>query len=157
MRKPALLSMLVLGALLIPATAAEATPPVVTPPTSFEVVVPFPGVCAFPMTATVLGRTLAITFVDANGNAIRGFAAGQLFVTWQRDDTGFARTFTISGPSFFDAAGDAVLGTGRWTTPMVDAGWVLASGHLTFDGTQDGFSLISTMNGHARSLCALMS
>ena len=95
--------------------------------------------------------------LPASGNAIRGFAGGQLFVTWQRDDTGFSRTFAISGPTFFDAEGNAVLGTGRWTTPMVDTGWVLAAGHLTFDGTLDGFSLISTMNGSSRSLCDLMA
>jgi hypothetical protein len=136
---------------------AVAAPPQISHPTSFEVEIPFPDVCSFPMTATVRGRTLSITFFDASGDAIRGFAGGQLFVTWQRDDTGFSRTFAISGPTFFDAEGTAVMGTGRWTTPMVDVGWVLAAGHLTFDGTQDGFALISTMNGSSRSLCDLMS
>ena len=143
--------------LTLSGSPAGAAPPQISHPTSFEVVIPFPDVCSFPMTATVRGRTHSITFLDASGNEIRGFAGGQLFVTWQRDDTGFSRTFAISGPTFFDAQGDAVLGTGRWTTPMVDAGWVLAAGHLTFDGTQDGFSLISTMNGGSRSLCELMS
>jgi hypothetical protein len=148
--------LLISGAFVVPTARASATPPQISPPSSFEVVIPFPDVCAFPMTAVVRGRTLAITFLDASGNAVRGFAGGQLFVTWTRDDTGFSRTFAISGPTFFDASGVAVLGTGRWTTPMVDAGWVLAAGHLTFDGTQDGFALISTMNGHAVSLCDLM-
>jgi hypothetical protein len=136
---------------------AAASPPVISHPSSFEVVIAFPDVCSFPMHATVRGRTLSITFFDASGDVVRGFAGGQLFVTWERDDTGFSRTFAISGPTFFDAEGNAVFGAGRWTTPKVDEGWVLAAGHLTFDGTQDGFSLISTMSGSSRSICDLMS
>ena len=84
------------------------------------------------------GRTLGVlTTTGAHTGEPR-----TAIVTWTRDDTAFSRTFAISGPTFFDASGVAVLGTGRWTTPMVDAGWVLAAGHLTFDGTQDGFALI---------------
>jgi hypothetical protein len=74
---------------------------------------------------------------------VRGFASG------------LSRTFAISGPTFSAADGTAYRGAGRWTTPMVDTGWVLAAGNLTFDGTQDGFSLISSMNGSARSICDL--
>jgi len=148
---------LVAGMLIILAPSANAAKPSMTAPSSFSVEIPFPDMCSFPMTAVVRGRTLSITFLDASGTAIRGFAGGQLFVTYTRDDNNFSRTFAISGPTFFDASGAAVRGAGRWTTPMVDAGWVLANGHLTFDGTEDGFSLISSMNGNAVSLCDLMS
>jgi hypothetical protein len=148
---------LMVGMLIMWAPGANAAKPSITAPSSFEVEIPFPDMCSFPMTAIVRGRTLSITFLDASGTAIRGFAGGQLFVTYTRDDTGFSRTFAISGPTFFDATGAAVRGAGRWTTPMVDAGWVLANGNLTFDGTEDGFSLISTMSGNAVSLCDLMS
>jgi hypothetical protein len=151
------LTSLALAAALSPIGSAFAAPPIRTPPTAFEVEIPFPDACSFSMTAVVRGRTHSLTFVDASGAVVRGFAAGQLFVTWTRDDTGFSRTFAISGPTFFSADGTAFRGTGRWATPMVDRGWVVAAGNLTFDGTQDGFSLISTMNGTATSICDLMS
>jgi hypothetical protein len=149
--------LLTLGAVVLPSVPAGAGQPQITLPSSFEVVIPFPDICAFPITAVVRGRTLSITFLDTSGTAVRGFAGGQLFVTYARDDTGFARTFAIAGPTFFDATGVAIRGTGRWTTPMVDVGWVLANGNLTFDGTQDGFSLISAVNGNSVSLCDLLS
>jgi hypothetical protein len=152
-----LVSFIVVAGSLLSAAPASSAPPVRTPPTAFEVEIPFPDVCSFPMTATVRGRTLSLTFVDESGAVVRGFAGGQLFVTWVRDDTGFTRTFAISGPTFFAADGTAYRGAGRWTTPMVDTGWVLAAGNLTFDGTQDGFSLISSIDGSARSICDLMS
>jgi len=145
-----------LGAAFWIGPPAQAAAPTRTPPTAFVVDIPFPDVCDFPMTATVQGRTHSLTFVDSSGSVIRGFAGGQLFVTWTRDDTGFSRTFAISGPTFFDATGAAVRGTGSWTTPMVDVGWVLAHGNLTLDGLQDGFSLISSMNGTSTSICSLM-
>jgi hypothetical protein len=157
MRRTFAAVLLTLAVVVLPMIPAGAAPPQISLPSSFEVVIPFPDMCAFPMTAIVRGRTLAITFLDATGTAIRGFAGGQLFVTYTRDDTGFSRTFSIAGPTFFDASGVAIRGTGRWTTPMVDVGWVLANGNLTFDGTQDGFSLISTLNGNSVSLCDLMS
>jgi hypothetical protein len=122
MRRPLAAVLLTLGAIVFPMTSAGAAQPQISLPSSFEVVIPLPDICAFPMTAVVRGRTLAITFLDATGTSIRGFAGGQLFVTYTRDDTGFSRTFAISGPTFFDASGAAVRGTGRWTTPMVDVG-----------------------------------
>jgi hypothetical protein len=150
-------SLIVVAGSLLAAAPASSAPPIRSAPTAFEVDVPFPDVCSFPMTATVRGRTLALTFVDESGAVVRGFAGGQLFVTWVRDDTGFSRTFAISGPTFFDADGVAFRGTGRWATPVVDDGWVIAAGNLTFEGTDDGFSIVSSMNGNAMSLCDLMS
>ena len=141
-------------AFALPASAAK---PQITAGTPFEVEIPFPDVCDFPMTATVAGRSHSITFVDADGNTIRGFSGGQLFVTWTRDDNQFSRTFSIAGPTFYDSSGDAVRGTGRWTTPLDGTGWVLANGNLTFDGFQDGFSLIASYKGHVTSICDLMS
>jgi hypothetical protein len=139
------------------ALPSQASQPIITHTGPFEAVIPFPTVCLFPLTATVRGSTHSITFVDAAGNQTRAWAGGQLFVTWTRDDTLFTRTFAIAGPTFFDAAGNGIRGTGRWTTPMVGTGWVLANGNLTLDGLQDGFPLISSMKGHAVSICDLMS
>jgi hypothetical protein len=153
--------LLLTGVLLVVLTLgmpARAAKPVITAGTPFEVVIPFPDVCPdFEMEATVAGRTHAITFLDNDGNVVRGFAGGQLFVTWERLDTGFSRTFSIAGPTFYDSTGAPVRGTGRWTTPLEGTGWVLANGNLTLDGFEDGFSLIVDYNGNATAICDLMS
>jgi hypothetical protein len=152
-----LVAFLSIAGVLTFAVPASAAKPEMTAGVPFEVEIPFPDVCEFSMTAVVSGRSHSITFVDASGAAIRGFSGGQLMVTWTRDDTGFSRTFSIAGPTFFDATGAAVRGTGRWTTPLEGTGWVLANGNLTFDGFQDGFSLIASYRGHVTSICDLMS
>jgi hypothetical protein len=138
------------SALVFAAPRVAAAPPDRTAPAPFEVDIDFPDICAFPLTAHVEGRTFSITFDD------RGFAGGQLFVTWTRMDTGASRRFAISGPTFFDALGNALRGTGRWTTPMEGVGWVLATGNLTLEGTQDGFPLISSMTGSSTSICEVL-
>ena len=145
------------GVLAGSAVPSQASRPIITHSGPFEAVIPFPHVCSFPLTATVRGSTHSITFVDASGNPTRGFAGGRLSVAWTRDDTRSTRTFAIAGPTFFDAAGNAIRGAGGWTTPMVGTGWVLAHGNLTFNGLEDGFPLISSMRGHAVSICDLMS
>jgi hypothetical protein len=157
MRRTLLLGFLVTATLCVGVGHAGAARPTITPGEPFEVVVPFPDVCDFELTATVRGKPHSITFVDESGATVRGFAGGQLFVTWTRDDTGSSRTFAISGPTFSDATGTPVRGTGRWTTPLAGTGWVLANGNLTFDGFQDGFSLIASYRGNVRSLCDLLS
>ena len=115
--------------------------------------VAFDGVCAFDMTAHVVGKNHLSFFVDGDGNVIRGHLAGQLSVTFTRDDTGATRTFTISGPSFFDASGTLVRGTGRWATVTVDGTFVIASGNLMMDAT----ATILAANGNLRDLCELMA
>jgi hypothetical protein len=149
---------MVLGVLFAPVTQAHAAEPQIVKGEPFEVEIPFPDVCPdFQMVATVRGRPHSITFVDNDGNTVRGFLGGQLFVTWTRLDTGFSRTFAISGPTFFDSSGTPVRGTGRWTTPLKGTGWVLANGNLTLDGFEDGFSVIEDYNGRATAICDLMS
>lgn len=153
MRRSLVVLAMTLAAALGLASPSSASEPIITRSGPFEVVIPFPDICAFPLTATLSGNTHSVTFVDAAGNPTRGFAAGQLFVTWTRDDTGASRTFAIAGPSFFDAAGNAIRGTGRWVTLLEGTGLVLASGNLTLDELQ----AITAMNGHASSICDLMS
>ena len=110
-------------------------------------------VCSFDMTAHVVGKNHLIFFVDGSGNVIRGFLAGPLSVTFTRNDTGASRRFTISGPSFFDATGTIVRGTGRWAAPTVDGTFVIASGNLMMDA----FGAIVEANGNLRDLCELMA
>ena len=152
-----IVSIFAAAAVVSMAFPASAAKPQITPGEPFEVVLDFPNVCDFAMTAVVRGRSHLITFVDASGATIRGFSGGQLFVTWTRVDNQFSRTFSIAGPTFYDSSGDAVRGTGRWTTPLAGTGWVLANGNLTFDGFQDGLSLITSYKGHVTPLCDLMS
>jgi hypothetical protein len=110
-------------------------------------------VCSFPMRAHVVGKNHLTFFVDDDGDVIRGHLAGQLSVTFTRKDTGVSRRFTISGPSFFDASGTIVRGTGRWATPTVDGTFVIASGNLMMDAT----GAIVEANGNLRDLCELMA
>jgi hypothetical protein len=110
-------------------------------------------VCSFDMTAHVVGKNHLIFFVDGGGNVIRGFLAGQLSVTFTRRDTGASRRFTISGPSFFDATGTIVRGTGRWAAPTVGGTFVIASGNLMMDAS----GAIVEANGNLRDLCELMA
>ena len=157
MRRLLLLAVILVTPLVSGAGAAGAAKPEITAGEFFEAEIPFPDVCDFALTATVRGKPHAITFLDSSGEPVRAFSGGQLSVTWTRDDTGASRTFTISGPTFYDASGTPVRGTGRWTTPLEGTGWVLANGNLTLDGFQDGFSLIADYNGNVRPICELMA
>jgi hypothetical protein len=139
-------------ATLVPSGSAGAAPPK-QDRFPVDVVIPFPGVCAFDMTAHVVGKNHLITFVDADGNPTGGFLGGQLFVTFTRDDTGAAQTFTISGPSFFDENGTLVHGTGRWATFTADGSFVIASGNFVMDA----IGTILEAKGNLRDVCELMA
>lgn len=148
----ALLAMGIAIAILAPSGIANAAKPQrISFPLDY--VVPFDGICAFDMTAHVVGKNHLIIFLDADGNPTRAFLAGQLFVTFTRDDTGESRTFTISGPSFFDENIDVVRGTGRWATFTADGTFVIASGNFVMDSS----TTILEANGNLRELCDLMA
>lgn len=152
MRKtPAVLAIGVAIAILAPSGIANAAKPQrISFPLDY--VVPF-EVCEFDMTAHVVGKNHLIIFVDADGNPTRGFLAGQLFVTFTNDDTGESRTFTISGPSFFDENVNIVRGTGRWATFTADGTFVIASGNFVMDSS----GTILEARGNLRDLCDLMA
>jgi hypothetical protein len=139
-------------AILVPSGIASAAKP---QHASFPVdlVIPFQGVCGFDLTAHVVGKNHLIIFVDADGNPTGGFLGGQLSVTFTRDDTGASRTFTISGPSFFDENGTLVRGTGRWATFTADGTFVIASGNFVMDA----IGTILEARGNLRDLCQLMA
>ncbi|MBA3691535.1 MAG: hypothetical protein H0W82_09015 [Actinobacteria bacterium] len=153
MRKtPAALAIGIAIAMLVPSGIASATPP---QRVSFPIDdhLSLDGVCAFDMTAHIVGKNHLIIFVDADGNPTRGFLAGQLSVTFTNEDTGGSRTFTISGPSFFDETLTIVRGTGRWATFTADGTFVIASGNFVMDGS----STILQAKGKLRDLCDLMA
>ena len=138
--------------LMLLAPAAIAAPPDRTPPTAFTVDLDFGDTCAFPMTAHLVGFTHAITFLDADGDPVRGFNGGRLKVTFTRTDTGFSRTFSISGPTHVAADG-TIRGTGTWANPTLDGTWYLAAGNLTLD---DAFITVA-QRGRAFPLCDVMA
>jgi hypothetical protein len=140
------------AATLVPSGSAGAAPPQ-HGRFLIDMVIPFQGVCTFDMTAHVVGKNHGITFVDADGNPIRGFLGGQLSVTFTRDDTGEARTFTISGPTRFDENGIIVRGTGRWATFTANGSFVIASGNFVMDAS----GTILEAKGNLRDICELMA
>ena len=139
-------------ALLIPGSAAAA-PPVRTAPAHFELDIDFPTICAFPLVAHVEGFTHFITFVDADGDAIRGWTGGRLFVTFTRTDTGESRTFAIPGPTFFAGDGTPIRGTGTWANPELDGTWYLAAGIIYLD---ENFNTVSSV-GRKFALCEVLA
>jgi hypothetical protein len=151
-RALALVAVALATATLVPSGIAGAAPPQ-HDRFPVDAVIPFPGVCAFDMTAHVVGKNHLITFVDADGNQIGGFLGGQLSVTFTRDDTGEARTFTISGPTFFDENGTIVRGVGRWATFTAEGSFVIASGNFVMDA----IGTILEAKGNLRDICGLMA
>ncbi len=110
-----------------------------------------PEVCGFAIEAHI--RTKAQTIVDASGDPLRGTTTGQLFATLTNQDSGFSRTFAIPGPSFFDATGTLVRGTGTWITFTADGSFVLAAGNMAMDAE----GTILAIRGQTFDLCDLMS
>jgi len=53
-------------------------------------------------------------------------------------------------------AAQPIITSGSAFTVCGDGG-VLANGNLTFDGFQDGFSLITSYKGNVTDICSLMS
>ena len=141
-----------LGLVLFPG-AATAAPPEVTKPQRIAFDLQFPEICDFPLVAHVEGFTHFKTFLDANGDAIRGWTGGQLFVTWTRTDTGASRTFAIPGPTFFAGDGSPIRGTGAWANPELDGTWYLTAGIIVLD---ENFNTVS-MVGRKFAVCDLMS
>ena len=145
-------SCLVIGA----GTAALAAPPTIQRGAEATVDLHFPAgtVCAFPVDVHQEMKVKFITFVDASGNPIRSISTGK--ITIGRRTSGPARpsSAAVSGPSFFDATGALVRGTGGWSgVQLQDGTWVRTRGMITFDANQ----LIETVRGHVESLCGTLA
>jgi hypothetical protein len=148
---PLLLSAFV--ALILVAGPALAAAPSRTAPERYEFDLDFPGICAFPLVAHVEGYTHSITFVNSNGDTIRGWTGGQLFVTWIRTDTDASQRFAIPGPTFFAADGSPIRGTGTWANPELDGTWFMTAGIIVLD---ENFNTVS-MVGRKFAVCDLMA
>ena len=132
---------------------ALAAPPERTSPERVSFDIDFPTICDFPLVAHVESYTHSITFVDENGDPIRAWTGGQLFVTWERTDTGETRTFAIAGPTFFAGDGTPIRGTGTWANPDLDGTWYMLAGQLQLD---ENFFTVSSV-GRKFAVCDLMA
>jgi hypothetical protein len=152
MRKVSLLSAIVVGLLGFGAAAVSATPPVVVGGDEVELDLSFPAgaVCAFPVDVHLEFKTTTRTFVDANGVPTRGISTGRIHA-WETNVTTDTTVFSsISGPSFFDASGALIMGTGSWSgIQLQDGTWIHANGMITFDANV----LVVAVRGHVEPLC----
>jgi hypothetical protein len=146
------LSAIVVGILGFATGPANATPPLREGGDAIEVDLQFPAgaICAFPVDVHLELKTILITFVDANGVPTRGISTGRIHVWETNAITGTTVFSSISGPSFFDASGSLIMGTGSWSgIQLQDETWIRASGLITFDVNV----LVVAVRGHVEPLC----
>jgi hypothetical protein len=152
MRRASLLLAIVFGLMGLGAGAASATPPVREGGDEVEIDLSFPAgvVCSFPVDVHLEMKTRTTTFVDANGVPTRGITTGRIHA-WETNVTSGKTVFlSISGPSFFDASGALIMGTGSWSgIQLQDGTWIHASGMITFDAN----GLVVAVRGHVEPLC----
>lgn len=152
MRRACLLSVIVVGLLVFGTAPANAAKPVKEGGTAVEVDLQFPAgaVCEFPVDVHLEMKTKTITFVDGNGDPTRGISTGRIHAWETNADTGTTLFSSVSGPSFFDASGALVRGTGGWSgIQLQDGTWIRARGLIAFD-TQ---GLVTAVRGHVEPLC----
>ncbi len=133
-------------------TAAHAAKPVIQKEGDVVVDIRFPAgtVCPFPLGVHQESKVTIKTFLDANENPIRTMSTGRI-QDWETNlRTGETQFHSLSGPSFYDAAGALVRGTGAWSgVQLQDGTWVRIHGMITFDENQ----LVEAFRGHLEPLC----
>ena len=120
---------------------------------SFAVTVHLPAeVCGFRTEFHVRGRTTTKVFLNAAGEPVRMISTGPIRITFVRPGTDATASYAISGPSFFDARGRLVRGTGRWFVFTTEGRPAIAAGNLTFGGggSPEGA-------GHLIDICAALA
>jgi len=88
--------------------------------------------CGFPLTFVVRGKGQTILFRDQGGDIVRVLSTGPISITFMTRATGETASYSISGPSFYDADGDWLRGTGRWYVFTAEGEPAIAIGNLTF-------------------------
>lgn len=94
-----------------------------------------PAVCGFGITALIEGKGQSFVFTGRDGTIARAKATGPISVRFTNDRTGATARYSISGPSFYDADGALIRGTGRWYVFTAGGRPAIAMGNLTFDDT----------------------
>ena len=152
MRRAPILAALVICMATMLAAPANAAKPINSGVFEGVVDLHFPAntVCAFPLDVHQELKVKTITFVDADGEPTRAISTGKIHAWETNASTGETRFLSISGPSFFDAAGTLVWGTGGWSgIQLQDGTWINARGLISFD--ENG--LVSWVRGHVEPLC----
>lgn len=142
------------GALLTTMLAAPAS---ATPPTRVTSVDVFDidfgsELCGFPLLAHVEQSVTLTTFFDAAGHPTGGLLTGPISVTFTNGTTGESVRLAIPGPTFYDADGNPVRGTGAWAVFTSDGDFVWAAGNIRFDA--DGNA--AEITGRSVSICDLL-
>jgi hypothetical protein len=115
---------------------------------------PAGAVCDFAVDVHLVQKVRSITFVDASGDPTGGLSVGRLQVWETNAETGTTHFSSIAGPSFFDASGALVRGTGSWSGIQLEDGtWIRANGLITFDAN----ALVTAVRGHVEPLCAALA
>jgi hypothetical protein len=146
----------VLASIVIASPVASAAPPLREGGGAVEVDLQFPAgaVCDFAVDVHLEMRTTTTTFVDANGDPIRGISTGKILAWETNADTGTTVFHSISGPSFFDASGALVWGTGAWSGIQLEDGtWIRAHGLIAFDAN----AMVTAVRGQVEPLCASLA
>lgn len=136
--------------LLSVAPANAAKPTMQRTRTVVDLHFPAGTLCAFPLDVHQVLNTKLITFVDSDGHRTRAISTGKIHDWETNAATGETEFHSISGPSFFDATGALVRGTGSWSgVQLQDGTWVRTHGLITFDADL----LLTSVRGYVEPLC----
>ena len=152
MRRTLAATLIGLSLVALPAAATAAPPSIDTTSGRFEIDIDFPAgsFCDDALVVHLKSRTRTITFLDRNGDPIRSLTTGRLEAWVTNPSSGITVYQNIPGPSFFDAAGILVRGTGPWSgIQTVDGVTVSVWGNISFDA--DG--LVTAVRGRVVPLC----
>ena len=133
--------------------AASATPP--TRERSIDDVFDFEigeELCGFTVLVHVEQTVTFTTYYDRQGNPTRSKLTGPIKVVFTNAVTGASRRLSIPGPTFYDAEGNRIRGTGAWAVTTPDGSWVWAAGNITFDE----FGNAAEIRGRSVSICDLL-
>ena len=159
-RNLAFTCLVVAVALVMPGTATAAGP-VITPLTG-DIDLgnlndgPTGDVCAFEVGMVVHFGPGArqITFPDPLGGGTTSLLVGPLTATVTNLETDESITVNISGPSFLDASGFPIRGTGAWLSfePISQGGLRFIHGRLVFEPVPYGLHAV-VLGGAETDLC----
>jgi hypothetical protein len=117
-------------------------------------------VCAFDVGMVVHFGAGArqITFPDPLGGDTTSLLVGPLTATVTNLETGESLTVNISGPTFLDATGFIVKGTGAWLSfePISEGGLRYIHGRLAFEPVPYGLHAV-VLGGVEEDLCARLA
>jgi hypothetical protein len=132
-------------------TAGAATPTIVrSGVVNVDLKIPAGAFCTFALNVHLRFRTTAITFVDRDGDAVRGLQTGRLEAWVTNPKSGITLYQNIPGPSFFDGGGLLIRGTGPWSgIQTVDGVTISATGNIRFNA--DG--LVTSVRGRVEEVC----